>query len=137
MDLQLVLDGLAANASNIPGLIALAYEPDAAPDVPLLFPAGVDTDFDQAHGRGQDRLDITMTLLLSRVDAPTRSQLQAGYMSGSGDYSLKAQLSRDRTLGGACSDMRVTKIRGQRFYELAGIRYLGATVVLFVIGRGN
>lgn len=137
MDLQRVFDGLAANGRAIPGLICLAYPPDSAPDPPCLFPAGADTDFDQAHGRGQDRLDITMTLLLSRVDDLTRSSLQAGYMSGSGDYSLKAQLSRDRTLGGACSDMRVTSIKGQRIYELAGVRYLGASVALFVIGRGN
>ena len=136
MDNAAVFAGIKANVGTIPGLIAYDFTPHSVGDVPCLFPGPTDVTFDQAMRRGQDRLDITLTLLLSKVDDMTGSALMNNYLSGSGQYSLKAAIMSDRQLGGACSDLSVTAIRGNRFIEHACLLYLGAAVSMFVIGRG-
>ena len=137
MDNAAVFAGIKNNVRTIPELIAYDFMPHNVGDVPCLFPSAVDVQFDQAMRRGQDRLDITLTLLLSKVDDLSSSALMNKFMSGSGEYSLKTAIMSDRQLGGACSDLSVTGIRGNRFIEHAGVLYLGAQVVMFVIGRGN
>lgn len=136
MDNDAVFLGIKNNVRTIPGLIAYHFMPHSVGDVPCLFPAATDVDFAQAMKRGQDRLDITLTLLLNKVDDLSSSALMNGYMSGSGTYSLKAAIMSDRQLGGACDDLFVSGIRGNRFIEHAGILYLGAQVSMYVIGRG-
>lgn len=136
MDNEAVFMGIAANVRAIPKLIAYHYMPHMPGDVPCLFPSATDVDFAQAMKRGLDRIDITMTLLLSKADDLSSSALMNSYMSGSGTYSLKAAITSDRQLGGACDDLFVTGIRGNRFIEHAGITYLGAQLSMYVIGRG-
>ena len=65
-----------------------------------------------------------ITLLVSRWDA-TRAQHQIDpYIDTTGATSIKAAVEGDRTLGGACDDVRVTRVTNYGPATFAGVAYL-------------
>jgi hypothetical protein len=139
MDIEAVRQGLATAASAVSGLNCYGYVPDSISE-PAFFPAEVDITFDRAFDRGMDELTITCRVLVGRADDKASQKLLNGYLSGSGSSSLKAALEGTpgvaQTLGGACDDLHVMRVQGYRFYEHAGAEYVGAELVVRVIGEG-
>lgn len=140
MDIQAVRQGLADRADTIAGLTVTAHVPDSVTE-PHFFPAEVDVNFDQAYGRGMDELMVTCRVLVGRADDAASQALLSSYLKGSGATSLKAAIEGTpgvaQTLGGACDDLRVERVSGFRFYEHSGSRYVGAEIVIRVIGEGD
>lgn len=139
MDISAVRAGLAANARTVvsdPKLTCFGYVPDSIP-APCFFTAEVDVDFTGAMRRGMDELTVTCRVLVGRADDKSSQQLLNGYLSGSGPSSLKAALESDTTAGGACDDLMVMRVQGYRFYVHAGTEYVGAELLVKVIGSGS
>lgn len=135
MDISTVRQGLAANAATIAGLTCYGYVPDSISE-PAFYVGEVDIDFTGAMARGMDTLTVTCRVLVGRADDQASQALLDGYLSGSGASSLKAALEADPTLGGACDDLMVMRVQGYRFYEHAGSQYVGAELVIKVVGEG-
>ncbi|MBM7083605.1 hypothetical protein [Micromonospora humidisoli] len=139
MDISRVRAGLGAAAGTVvsdPPLTTFGYVPDAF-EAPCFFPAEVDVDFTGAFGRGLDELMVTCRVLVGTADDRASQQLLDGYLSGAGPASLKQALEADSTLGGACDDLMVLRVQGYRYYEHTGTKYVGAELVVKVIGDGS
>lgn len=136
MDVEAVLVGLRDNASTIPELRCYEYVPDSiAP--PCFYPLEVEIDYDRAFARGMDELTVRCLLLVSRGSDRSGQRLLKGYLAGSGPLSLKAALQTDRTLNGACDDLRVRRVAGYRLYEHSGKEHYGAELDIHIIGEGD
>ncbi|MFC6017217.1 hypothetical protein ACFP2T_13495 [Plantactinospora solaniradicis] len=136
MDLQAVRQGLAdAAATADPGLNCTGYVPDSINE-PAFFPAEVDIDYDQTFG-GSDTMTITCRLLVSRSDDEAGQKNLNAYLSR-GTKSVKAAIEGTpgvaQTLSGACDDVHVMRVQGYRFYQHNGSAYIGAELVVKVIG---
>lgn len=143
MDISAVRAGLATAASNVvsdPKLTCFGYVPDSIPE-PCFYAAEVDITFDQTFGRGMDELMVTCRVLVSRADDKSSQTLLDGYLKGAGSTSLKAALEGTpgvpQTLDGACDDLHVVRVQGYRFYEHNGTQYVGAELIVRVIGEGD
>lgn len=144
MDLQAVAEGLATLAATVtcsPPLNAAAFTPDGVAE-PMAFCAEIDIDFDKAMRRGLDEVMVTLRVLVGRADDKSAAARLNGLMSGSGPGSLKTRLEAGRiqnggdALGGACDDFHVQRWQGHRWYEHAGVTYLGGELKIRVIGPG-
>ena len=137
MDISAVRAGLAANAATLGGdLTTFGFVPDAI--VPPAFYAGeVEIDYTGAMARGMDVLTVTCRILVGRAEDKSSQSLLDGYLDGGGSGSLKTALEADCTLGGACDDLMVLRVQGYHYYELAGSTYVGAELVVKVIGSGS
>lgn len=140
MDLSAVRQGLADAASTISGLNCYGYVPDSISE-PAFFTAETDIVFDKTFGRGMDELMVTCRVLVGRSDDKASQTLLDGYLKGNGPTSLKAALQGTpgvaQTLNGACDDVHVMRVQGYRFYEHNGTQYVGAELVVRVIGTGT
>jgi hypothetical protein len=136
----------AARAVVLPDGIAkltcTGYVPDAI-TAPHFFPAEYTVDFDRAMRRSLDELEFTCRVLVSRADDRAAQRVLDGLLAGAGPASLKAAIEAARgapgeyALGGLAHDLHVTRIQGYRWYEHAGNQYVGAELVIKVIGEGS
>lgn len=148
MDITAVRQGIAAAAkavampSGVAKLKSYAYVPDAV-SAPCFFVGEVDITYDKTFGRGTDELSFTCRVLVSATNDRASQRLLDGMLSGSGPASLKQTIEVARgapgelALGGAADDLRVERVQGYRWYEHAGSEYVGAELVIKVIGDGS
>lgn len=128
--------------AGVPGLTCTGYVPDAITE-PHFFTAEVEVEFDKAMGRRLDQIEITCRVLVGRADDRSSQEVLDALLSGSGPASLKAAIQAARgapgqaALGGLAHDLHVMRIQGYRWYEHAGSTYVGAELVIKVIGDGN
>lgn len=141
MDIKAVKQGLADRAALVtPPLNAFGFVPDSIV-APCFFAGEVDIEFDKTFGRGMDELMVTCYILVgSAFDEPSQALLD-GYLKGSGPSSLKAAIQGTpgigQTLNGACDDVHVIRVQAYRSYDLANSKYVGAELVVRVIGSGT
>lgn len=148
MDVYTVRQGLAdaARAVTMPAgiakLTATPYAPDAV-TTPCFYVGDYTIDFDKAMRRSLDQIEFTCAVLVSRSDDLSGQKILDGLLSGSGAGSLKAAIEVARgapgelALGGAAHDLQVVRVQSYRWYEVGGIQYLGAELVVKVIGDGS
>ncbi|MGQ4358866.1 hypothetical protein [Streptomyces sp. SAS_272] len=123
-------------------LTCTGYVPDAA-TAPHFFVAEYEQDFDKAMARGLDELTFTSRVLVGRADDMAAQRILDGMLAGSGPASLKAAIEAARgapgeyALGGLAHDLHVMRVQGYRWYEHAGSTYVGAELMIKVIGEGN
>jgi len=107
MQPTLVRKGLKANLEAIPGMRIYELIP-----TPAVAPAAVvgqlDFTFDLNNARGLDQANLDVVVLVQRFSERSGQNDLDKYLAGSGDYSIKAAIESDLTLGGACSTLRVT-----------------------------
>lgn len=135
----------AARAVVLPAgvgkLAATGYVPDAI-TAPHFFCGEVSVDFDKAMRRSLDELEITCRVLVGRADDKAAQKTLDALISGSGPASLKAAIEAARgapgefALGGLAHDLHVMRVQGYRWYEHAGTQYVGAELIIKVIGEG-
>lgn len=141
MRLDLVYAGLAdAVADGNLGLTAYAFVPEGV-TAPAFFPAESEGPYDGTFGGDGDRLvdvEVTCRVLVSRADDLTGHALLQRYLSPTGDESVKRAIEASRgsalVLNGACDDVHVRRWRGYRYYQHGADRYLGAELIVRVIG---
>lgn len=141
MDEHAVRAGISAAVDSIAGVTCTPYVPDAITE-PHFFVAESETTFDLAHRRALDSIQFTCRILVGRADDLSAQRILNGFTSGSGTNSLKVAIESVRThnggtlMSGAIHDIVVRAIRAHRFYEHAGVEYLGAELDVYVIGSG-
>ena len=148
MEISPIRDAIAdaARAVVLPDGIATltcsGFVPDSV-SAPHFFVAEYEQDYDKAMGRGLDELMFTTRVLVARADDRAAQRILDGMLSGSGPASLKAAIEMARggpgeyALGGLAHDLHVTRVQGYRWYEHAGSTYVGAELMIKVIGEGN
>jgi hypothetical protein len=127
--------------AGLPSLTCSGYVPDAITE-PHFFVAEYTQAFDKAMGRALDELEFTCRVLVGRQDDRASQRVLDGLLSGSGASSLKAAIEAARgapgeyALGGLAHDLHVTRVQGYRYYEHDGSQYVGAELIIKVIGEG-
>jgi hypothetical protein len=128
--------------AGIAKLTCTGYVPDAV-TTPHFFVGEYTVDFDKAMGRSLDEVELTCRVLVSRADDRSAQAILDGLLSGAGPASLKAAIEAargapgDYALGGLAHDLHVKRVQGYRWYEHQGTQYVGAELIIQVIGEGN
>ena len=128
--------------AGIGKLKCTGYVPDSIV-APCFFVGEVEVTFDKAMGRKLDELLFTCRVLAGRADDRSSQRILDALLSGSGAASLKAANEAARggpgeyALGGLAHDLHVQRIQGYRWFEHAGSTYVGAELVIKVIGDGS
>lgn len=123
-------------------LTSSGFTPDAITE-PHFFVGEYTQDFDKAFARGMDELEFTCRVLVGRADDQASQKVLDSMLSGSGPATLKAAIEAARglpgqlALGGLADDLHVTRVQGYRWYEHAGTQYVGAELIIKVIGSGG
>ncbi|WP_411132705.1 hypothetical protein [Streptomyces sp. 030-HV] len=123
-------------------LTATGYVPDGIL-APCFFVGEVEVNYDKAMGRRQDELLFTCRVLAGRADDRSSQRVLDALLSGSGPTSLKRAIEAARgapgemALGGLADDLHVQRVQGYRWFEHAGFSYVGAELVIRVIGDGS
>ncbi len=136
----------AARAVVLPAgvgkLTCSGYTPDAV-TAPHFFVGEYSVDFDKAMRRSLDEVEVTCRVLVGRADDKSAQITLDGMLSGSGDASLKQAIEAARgapgefALGGLAHDLHVMRVQGYRWFEHQGTQYVGADLVIKVIGDGS
>ncbi len=135
-DVSAMVAGLETNLQTISGLRVIdKFEgnvpvPAAVVDVPEVI------DFDEVFGRGHDRWEIPVVLLVSMASERAGRTKLYEYLNSSGSTSIKTAIEDDPTLGGAADTTRVIRAENIGHYIVSGIDYLGATFICEVIAAG-
>lgn len=90
---------IATQLSTIDGLQGYDYEPDAVYP-PIAFPSITNIDYHRAMGNGLVIYDITIRVIVGRVNERVGQDALDRYASYSGDESIRQVIESDRTLGG-------------------------------------
>lgn len=134
MDLGAVMQAVADRIDTISGLRVYAYPADniAAPAAVVTYPETY--LFDETYGRGMDRMDLRVVVLVGKVsDRATRGNV-AGYVAGSGSSSVKAVVE-----SGTYTAFDSCRVRDVEFdlVAMAGVEYLAATFTIDIAGEGS
>ena len=147
MDIFAVRTALAAAAraattpAGIAKLTATAYAPDAV-TVPHFYVGDYTINYDRAMRRGLDEIEFACPVLVSRAYDQAAQRLLDRLLSGSGPGSLKTAIEVARglpgqaALDGAADDLHVMRTQGMRLYTVGSTEYLGAELIIKVIGEG-
>ncbi len=148
MDISAVRNAIAdaARTVSMPAgtakLTATGYATDAV-TTPQFYVGDYTITFDRTFRRGQDEIEFTGAVLVSRSDDLAGQKTLDALLSGSGPTSLKAAIEAARggpgeyALGGLADDLHVVRMQSYRWYEVNGIQYLGAELTIRVIGEGE
>ncbi len=139
MDLNEIADALTACAESV-GLNALDYVPDTLPNT-AFYVGEMEVDTNMTFGRrsgtrtGTDAVTITCRVLVARTTDRYALRKSRGYMAGSGLRSLLQAIQADGTLAGSCSSSKVTRMVGNRMFDVAGVKYYGVELDVYAIGE--
>ncbi|MFE7791315.1 hypothetical protein [Streptomyces sp. NPDC057460] len=149
MQPQAIREAIADAARNgvtlpdgIGKLTATGYVPDAVV-TPHFFCGEYSVDFDKAMRRSLDEMELTCRVLVSRADDRSAQVILDGLLAGHGPASLKESIEAARgapgeyALGGLAHDFHVTRIQGYRWYEHQGTQYVGAELIIKILGEGD
>jgi hypothetical protein len=136
----------AASAVVLPDgigkLTCSGYTPDSVV-APHFFVAEYTQEYDKAMGRALDELEFTCRVLVSTADDRAAQRILDSMLSGSGAASLKTAIEAARgapgeyALGGLAHDLHVMRVQGYRWYEHQGAEFVGAELIVKVIGDGR
>ena len=132
---------LATALAAVPAIRkAYGYVPDSIDVVPsayVIVPE-LSITYDETMRRGMDEILVPVCVLVGRVDqAKAAQQTLLGLLSGESHatpVALKEILEADRTLNGACSNLRVTSADGIEVKQFAENAYLSVNVNLRIVG---
>ncbi|MBT2379029.1 hypothetical protein J7E90_17145 [Streptomyces sp. ISL-111] len=126
---------------GIGNLTCTGYVPDAISG-PHFFCGEYTVDYDKAMGRGLDVVELTCRVLVGRADDRASQRILDSLLAGSGPSSLKTAIEAargapgDYALGGLAHDLHVMRMQGYRWYEHNGVDYVGAELMIKIIGEG-
>lgn len=134
--------GAVVLPDGIAKLTCTGHVPDAIV-APHFYVGEYTVTFDRAMRRSLDELEFTCLVLVGRADDKAAQRVLDALLAGAGSASLKQAIEAARgapgeyALGGLAHDLHVTRIQGYRWYEHAGATYIGAEIVIKVIGEGS
>jgi len=132
-----IREALADALTAVSGLRAFDLLP-AQPPIPCVLIVPDSVDYDTSFGNvrrvaGLTTYSFVLTVLVGAMSERAAQQRLDGYVSPSGDQSIKAAVETDRTLGGVVSDVRVTGMRDYVSFPNGDSTFLGAEFVAQVI----
>ena len=132
MNIAAVMDQLAARLDTIDGLRVTAHwvgTPNP-PHAVVSMPRG---DFDATYGRGMDRWELPIILILGKVSEQAARNAASPFVSGSGDKSFKQVLE-----AGTYTEFDTLRVQDFEFdvITFGAVDYLTATFTLDIAGRG-
>lgn len=148
MQMSAVREAIAAAAravvlpANTGKLTCSGYVPDAI-TAPHFFVGEYTVEFDKAMRRSLDEVEVTSRVLVGRADDKSAQVTLDALLSGSGTASLKQAIEAARgapgayALGGLAHDLHVMRVQGYRWYEHQSTKYIGAELIIKVIGEGS
>lgn len=148
MQISAIRDAIADAArevvlpAGIGKLTCTGYVPDSIV-APCFFVGEVDVNYDKAMGRKLDELLFTCRVFAGRADDRSSQRVLDAMLSGAGASSLKAAIEVARgapgvmALGGLADDLHLQRVQGYRWYEHQGSSFVGAELVIKVIGPGD
>lgn len=122
-------------------LTCTGYTPDAVTE-PHFFCGEYSVEYDRAMNRAMDVVELTCRVLVGLADDEAAQRLLDAMLSGSGPASLKTAIEAargapgEKALGGAADDLQVMRVQGYRWYEHQGNQYIGAELIIKIIGEG-
>lgn len=131
MDIGDIRDGIATNLATISGLRTSAELIDN-PSPPVALVNLDSIEYDQAYQRGLNLLTFTVTLIVGRAAERTAQRKLDDYMQLTGSQSVKVAVESDRTLSGACQDLRVTTAGSVGSIQINDQTYLAAEFTVTV-----
>lgn len=130
-----VMDEIAAELDTITGLRVFAYPPDNVP-VPACVVGYPETiTYDVTMGRGVDRIDLPVFVLVSRITDRTARDALGPYLNGSGASSVKQVLLNGKPWV-AMSSVRVASAEIEAV-TVGAVDYLAATFTVNIFGPGD
>ncbi len=124
--LAAVRRGLKERLEVIPDLDSYATVPSTiVTPCAWVAPGSPAIEFDETMGRGCDQFNFAIVLAVSRTDELAQENLDP-YLEGTGQYSVKAAIEGDGTLGGVADWTRVSSVSSYGEIAVNGIHYLGA-----------
>lgn len=137
MGLAEIRVALAASLETIPRLNQSAY----LLSQPTLPQAEIQPDavtYDLAFDRGLDRYTLIIRVQVGQAQNIGAQKTLDRMLAPSGEYSIKAAVEADGTLGGVCDDLRVVDCTGYRVYlREGGPPALGAEWRVEVFATGD
>lgn len=130
-----VREGLKKNLSSIKGLRCYDTIPDL-PQPPAAVVGQLDFSFDLNNARGLDQANLDIYVLVQRHSERAAQDDLDKYLQGSGDYSIKAAIESDLTLGGACNTLRVTSAESGT-YTSGDIQFISYRYRVTIWGQGD
>lgn len=132
MDLAETMDAIATRLKTITGLRVQAWPADAVnpPAAVVTYPATY--TFDATYGRGSDRMDPQVVILVGGAFKKTTRDLITEYARGTGPKSVKAVLESaeyDFTI-------RVANIEFEAV-TIGGVELMAARFTLDIYGQGD
>lgn len=120
-----IRSGLKTRLDTITGLNNYATAPGQ-----VVVPAAVvlpgPIEFDATAGRGSDRLNFDILLLVAKATDSLSQEHLDPYLAGSGSSSVKAAVEAEATLGGEADWTVVSGVSQYGDIEYNGVQYLGA-----------
>jgi len=134
MNVSDIYDELATALGGISGLRVFPYWADriTPPSAVVGWPDTI--AYDKSFGRGSDALELSVYVLVGKVDARSSQTALAAYLDGSGSASVKAAL--DGGTYTACDSVTVTQARVE-VMAVAAVDYLTAIFTVSIYGSGS
>jgi hypothetical protein len=135
MDLNLVMDEIAARLDTISGLRCSGFPPPTItpPGGIVSYPDRV--EYDGTYGRGIDMItDLPVIVVEGKATDRTARDRIAAYAAGSGARSVKAVLE-----SGTYTSFDVIRVKSAEFdvLTIAGVDYISALFRLDIAGPGS
>lgn len=136
-DLGAIREGLAANLATIPGLAESAYLlSNPTPPAAEVQPSEI--EYHQAFQNGSELWRLVVRVFVGNTSDKGAQIRLDRMLASSGDYSVKAAIEADKTLGGACDALKVTGCSGYRVFSRDGAPgVLGAEWQVEVYATGD
>lgn len=129
-----VMDELGVALSTIPGLRVVPYYADRISPPTAVVGWPDELVFDGAFGRGMDRVELPVFVMVGRVDARNARKALAGYVNGSGPGTVKQAIESGNYM--ACDSVRVQSATIEAV-SVAGVEYLAAVFRVDIAGTGE
>lgn len=127
LDLNAVMDGLGVRLATISDLRVDDYPADTVNPPAVVVGLPTETAYDFSKARGFDQATFPVFVIVGSAFSRAARDALGPYLAGTGDQSIKAAIEGDRTLGGACSTLRVKNARTDGSgITVNGVRYTGA-----------
>lgn len=133
-DLAVVMDALADAVATVPNLRAFPYYADRVVPPAAIVGWPEEFTFDTGMGRGSDRCQIPLIVVVGRTDARSSRDALAKYVAGAGPASVKAAVESFET--DAWSSVRVAGVEFAAI-EIAGTPFLSCTFTIDIALVGD
>jgi hypothetical protein len=130
-----IREGLKKNLQDIDGLRVFDIMPDVITP-PCAIVGQLDFTFDLNNSRGLDQANLDVFVIVQRFSERSGIGNLDKYLAGSGDYSIKAAIESDLTLGGACNALRVTSAESGT-YMSGDVEFLSYRYRVTIWGQGE